>query len=112
MTWIARYYSLKKTIVPMPLRIEAVVLAPRHRAEVLVLRRKQQKTLFSPEKENEVPRSSSEDDQSFARTAGTRSRRRFSQTTRAICSSVQIRRMEVRVQDVFADHDDTELDLR
>ena len=98
----------------MPLRVETVVLAPRHRAEVLVLlRRQQQKTLFSPETENEVLRSSSEPtDQSFARTAGTRGRRRFSQTTRAICSTVQIRRMEVRVQDVFADHDDTELNLR
>ena len=41
MTWIARYYSRTRAIVPMPRGIQAVVLAPRHRAEVLVLLRRQ-----------------------------------------------------------------------
>ena len=39
-TWTAQY-NHKKSIVPKPLGREAVVLAPRHRGEVLVLLRRQ-----------------------------------------------------------------------
>ena len=46
------------------------------------------------------------DNQSFAWTAGASCRWRFSQATRVVCASVQIWRVEVRVQDVSANFDD------
>ena len=51
-------------------------------------------------------------DEILADTAGVSCRWRFSQATLVNCISVQIWRVEVRVRDVFANHDDIELVLR
>ena len=61
MTWTT-HYNHKKTVVPKPLGIETVLLAPRDRAEVLVLLRRQRTEIPCSHfgTENEVIRSCSE----------------------------------------------------
>ena len=93
-------------------RIEAVVLAPRHRAEVLVLLTEAatEKPCSRPETENEVLRSSSETNSPshgpLEHVAGRDFRKQLEITVPLYGSGV-----EVRVQDVFAEYDDIELAL-